>query len=478
MRRILLIELIALVLFFSFQACSSSKKSQSTSSETLPEGLTSIPAHPQKTNGDPDVGWEYLRYADYVGGGIPYEFFKNLPLTLESKNLLKREGENADIPFSFNLAPAALNGVKIVTGNCFVCHSATIEGQFIPGLGNSFSDYTGGFNQMVGMADFVILGRYGEDSPEWEAYSTFSNGVKKSIPHTQMPFKGINPAFMVEQAAVAYHDPMTFAWQDEPAYPIPEERIGSDVPPWWHIRKKNALYYNGMGRGDFTKALMQVTSVALKDTITAKKINEKFEDVLAWMKTIEPPKYPKTIDTDLAQKGKTLFNQKCYKCHGTYADEGKAEEDTYPNLLVSLDKVKTDPTYANYFLKYYDFSAYANKSWYSKGKDGLYAAPSAGYVAPPLDGIWATAPYLHNGSVPTLEDLLNSSQRPAYWKRDFNTPEYDFEKVGWVYTIESEASDKATYNTSIKGYGNQGHYYGDKYTPEERKAVIEYLKTL
>ncbi|MCB0577028.1 MAG: hypothetical protein KDC61_20890, partial [Saprospiraceae bacterium] len=106
--------------------------------------------------------------------------------------------------------------------------------------------------------------------------------------------------------------------------------------------------------------------------------------------------------------------------------------------------------------------------------------PNSGYVAPPLDGIWATAPYLHNGSVPTLEDLLNSPQRPAYWKRTFDNTEaeYDKVKVGWKYSVETSQADADTYNTTLAGYRNQGHTFGDVLGADDRKALIEYLKTL
>ena len=60
--------------------------------------------------------------------------------------------------------------------------------------------------------------------------------------------------------------------------------------------------------------------------------------------------------------------------------------------------------------------------------------PQDGYVPPPLDGIWATPPFLHNGSVPTLEALLDSSKRPTYWKRSFSSYDYDTAALGWNYT--------------------------------------------
>jgi hypothetical protein len=80
--------------------------------------------------------------------------------------------------------------------------------------------------------------------------------------------------------------------------------------------------------------------------------------------------------------------------------------------------------------------------------------------------------------VPTLEGVLNSKIRPTYWSRDFNHPQYDYEQIGWKYTQEDSARGTAVYNTTLAGYGNYGHTFGDKLSEAERKAVIEYLKTL
>jgi len=96
----------------------------------------------------------------------------------------------------------------------------------------------------------------------------------------------------------------------------------------------------------------------------------------------------------------------------------------------------------------------------------------------PLVGVFATAPYLHNGSVPTLEAVLNSKIRPTYWSRDFNNPEYDYGQVGWKFQAEAGPRGTAVYNTTLPGYGNYGHTFGDKLSDKERKSVIEYLKTL
>jgi hypothetical protein len=119
-----------------------------------------------------------------------------------------------------------------------------------------------------------------------------------------------------------------------------------------------------------------------------------------------------------------------------------------------------------------------NNSWFGKGANPGKLVPYNGYIAPPLDGVWITAPYLHNGSVPTLDAVLNSRERPPYWTRDFSKTEYDYEKLGWKYMVPDKPGSKSCYNTKLPGYANTGHYFGDVLTDEERKAVLEYLKTL
>jgi len=204
-------------------------------------------------------------------------------------------------------------------------------------------------------------------------------------------------------------------------------------------------------------------------------VNQKFPDILAYINTLQPPAYPGTINTALVEQGKTIFNNTCSKCHGTYGSGG-----TYPNLLVELSTVGTDPKLSSAYDQsiYNVFKDWFNNGWFGKNPNGAKLVTGNGYVAQPLDGIWATAPYLHNGSVPTLEDLLNSSQRPAYWKRTFVDNDYNYTKLGWNYTSPGSKIDNFTYDVSLSGYGNQGHTFGDGLTADQRTALIEYLKTL
>lgn len=105
-----------------------------------------------------------------------------------------------------------------------------------------------------------------------------------------------------------------------------------------------------------------------------------------------------------------------------------------------------------------------------------------GYKARPLDGIWATAPYLHNGSVPNLyEMLLPAAQRSTSF--NLGSRQYDPEKVGYVTTpgggnnFQFRVVDRA--GRPLLGNSNAGHEYGtDKLSAEDRADLLEYLKTL
>ena len=233
------------------------------------------------------------------------------------------------------------------------------------------------------------------------------------------------------------------------------------------------MFYNGFGRGDFGKFLMLSNLLTVSDSSEAAETSTHFGDVLAYLKTIEPPKYPLPINQTLAVKGKNIFNNSCSKCHGTYG-----EKAAYPNLLIPERIIKTDSLLFKANYQNPQFIEWFNKSWYAKGEHSARLEPFNGYIAPPLDGVWITAPYLHNGSVPDLEALLNSKERPRYWQRNFKQPGYDYEKTGWKYEVKDNRDDRRIYNTDKPGYRNTGHTFGDRLSCEDRKAVIEYLKTL
>ena len=429
-----------------------------------------IPPSAQRS-GDARQGYLYLTTGDYLKSGIPYNYFK-LGFGQSGSNYLLREGLNRTLSYEYT-AVKAPNGEIVVAPNCLQCHAQVFDNKLIIGLGNTTIDFTGGQKldpKNAALAE-KILSR--TDPKKYEAAEPFLKVVKAISAGLYTEVRGVNAADRLAALLVAHRNPDTFRWNDTSSMEIPAQVIPTDVPAWWLLKKKHAMFYNGFGRGDFGRFLMASNLLTVNDSSESREVDSRISDILAYIYSLTPPKYPLAVDKALAKTGNALFIRNCSKCHGNYGNDGD-----YPNLLIPESSIQTDSFLFRSNYQNPQFINWFNHSWFAAGDHPARLEPFDGYIAPPLDGIWATAPYLHNGSVPGLEGVLNSQLRPKYWSRDFENPDYDVEKMGWKYTEEKGPAGKAVYNTTIPGYGNYGHYYGDQLSDKERKAILEYLKTL
>ena len=429
-----------------------------------------IPPSKQRT-GDAAKGYEYLVSGDYLKSGIPYAFFL-MASPKDSNNFLQRSGVNENLQHDFT-AVKAPNGELVVAPNCLQCHAQVFDGKLIVGLGNSFSDFTFNRGGTAMLAENFLKNLQGAEAKKYDAAKKFLTSVKTISPDLITSTKGVNLADGLAYLLVSHRDPETLEWRDKNLIPLPDDMIPTDVPAWWLLKKKHGMFYNGFGRGDFGRFLMASNLLTVTDSSEAKEVDSHFNDVLAYINSIQPPKYPKPVNGEMAASGKKIFNVSCSKCHGTYGEDGK-----YPNLLIPESIIKTDSALYTSNYSNPQFVEWFNKSWFTTGDHPAQLIPYRGYIAPPLDGIWVTAPYLHNGSVPNLEALLNSEKRPAYWQRSFDKQDYNYEIPGWNYEEKNTPGNSEVYNTTLKGYSNSGHYFGDKLSDKERRDVIEYLKTL
>jgi hypothetical protein len=203
---------------------------------------------------------------------------------------------------------------------------------------------------------------------------------------------------------------------------------------------------------------------------------------------LKAPKWPADIfgpiDESKAKAGEKIFNETCRDCH--------------QNRLSTLTEVGTDPQRANSFGQPVRSAGnvpfpMAVQPILDKLKarafldDGVPLAAQAAmdapkviwratgqYLARPLAGVWATAPYLHNGSVPTLRDLLYPEKRP----KSFITGnrEYDPKDLGYSIT-----GNGWVFDTSQPGNSNIGHSgprFGTNLSDDQKDALLEYLKTI
>ncbi len=429
-----------------------------------------IPRSKQRS-GDVAKGYDYLITGDYLKSGIPYSFFF-LGLPKDTINYLQRTGLNKNVPHDFT-AVTAPNGEQIVAPNCLQCHSQIFDGKLIVGLGNSFSDFTINRQSTALAAEKVLQNMTGNNVKKYDAAKAFLTSLKAISPQLVTSTKGVNLADALAALLVSHRDPTTLQWSEKNLLILPNEIIPTDVPAWWLLKKKNGMFYNGFGRGDFGRFLMASNLLTVTDTSEAVEVDSHFNDVLAYINSIQAPKYPRPVDQALAGKGEKIFTATCSGCHGTYGANGK-----YPNLLIPESIIQTDSALYTSNYSSPQFVDWFNKSWFTSGDHPAQLVPYRGYIAPPLDGIWVTAPYLHNGSVPNLEALLDSKKRPAYWQRNFAKQDYNYDIPGWNYERKDAPGNSVVYNTTIKGFSNQGHTFGDKLSDKERLAVIEYLKTL
>jgi len=367
---------------------------------------------------------------------------------------------NDGFPMGLRKAPLVFGtGIGV---DCMLCHGGSIMGKSYVGLGNSTLDIQALFEELA-----------------------VAGGTPGKLPFTFTNVRGTNEADGFGVYLLGFRNP-------DLSLRVPRKELGlhddtcADVPAWWLMKKKKTIYHTGATDSRSVRTLMQFMMHPLTAAKDFEKAEPAFRDISQYLTNMEPPRYPFAIDTAKATKGEAVFRENCAKCHGTYGDAW-----TYPNKVIPLEEIGTDPKrHAGIELAY--GVEYSN-SWFGKEKsgwfvDGKQLRATAGYQAPPLDGIWATAPYLHNGSAPTLHGVLNSKSRPKLFTRSFKTAETDYDKtrVGWKVTELREApaatlpaiEQRKIYDTTQPGRSNAGHTYGDALTDDERTAVIEYLKTL
>lgn len=243
--------------------------------------------------------------------------------------------------------------------------------------------------------------------------------------------------------------------------------VGStDIASIWQSQTPKNYYYHSDGINSSLKEV--ILSSALATGTTSKEINlENLERIEQWLQTLSAPTYPFKIDRALAEQGQEIFTQNCASCHG--------KDSKILGRVLSIAEIGTDDNRTLHWTK----QASEAMNDYAQNYDWDFEnfRDTSGYVVPTLAGIWAKAPYLHNGSVPSLQDLLSKSEaRPQKFYRGYDV--YDQEKVGFVATGKVAAESGFLVDTTLIGNNNQGHNFGTELQGKDKIALIEYLKTL
>jgi hypothetical protein len=248
----------------------------------------------------------------------------------------------------------------------------------------------------------------------------------------------------------------------------PSELVGAaNLPAVWDRKDREGMHLHWDGNN--TSVDERNKSAALGAGVTPTTIDlPRIQRVADWLWTLQAPKYPFPIDQQRATRGKPIYEERCAGCHSF----GKAKV----GQVTLIGEIGTDPARLNsytYELLCNQNTLFAGYPWRFK-----HFRKTPGYANRPLDGVWLRSPYLHNGSVPTLRDLLEMpDQRPKVFFRGYDV--YDQQRVGFRSDVSEEGGKSFfRYDTAVPGNGNGGHLYGTEMPPEEKDALVEYMKTL
>ena len=236
--------------------------------------------------------------------------------------------------------------------------------------------------------------------------------------------------------------------------------------------------------------------------------DQRMADLEDWLLHLPPPDYPLEIDRMLASRGEEIFEIHCADCHANNRDNRLGT--VIPTREVGTDAERTDAWTL-------EAANGANEivADFGVGRTPMSKPDDPGYIAMQLDGLWLRAPYLHNGSVPTVAALLEPPEcRPVTFYRGYDV--LDSDNIGFVSrrcdgspggteptpygTLAEEAGAVAAalpascepivvqsgcmspddgwfYDTREKGNGNGGHTFGTDLSREEKRALVEFLKT-
>jgi len=434
--------------------------------------------------GSPEKGLHVLLEKAYLPADLDQEVFDSLwtvwPKALKSKAEQSSVEKRRQMAMNrYGLLPHPSDPSRSVqyvvdssgnwTMSCLACHQGQVAGEMVPGIPNT--NYA-----LETFTEEVRLVKIAQGK-------SFGHMDVGSLLLPLGTTSGTTNAVMFGVALMHHRDAALNIISRAPRFDLVHHDM--DAPPWWHYRKRNTLYADGFapqGR----RMLMQFLLVRENGPEKFLEWEQDFEHVEAWLETLQPPKWRWDVDTNLASKGEIVFREHCGRCHGSYG-----ESDEYPEAVIPIDEIGTDRVRFD-ALTNVERNA-LNESWFGHfGRDGESIGSRQrpeGYVAPPLDGVWASAPYFHNGSVPTLWHVLHPKNRPSVWWR---TPAgYDTEKVGLEIKERSQedfatavsegmpsAQRRQFFDATKPGKSAQGHDYPEELSEPERNAVLEYLKTL
>ena len=441
---------------------------------------------------------DHFKYGS-IGGeaanGIPYWIWQVLPVVFADKlpgesytslGFIQEPGH--DLPIGFSQGKI---GFDRVAQNCATCHAGSLRDTpeskplVVSAMPSNTVDLEGYIRFLADVAqDERFTAR--EMMPQIEAMGANLNPLEKliyryfAIPQTRdaLITQGSQFAFLDRQSAYGPGRVDTFSSYKTRQFGFPSDRLEqseingiADFPSIWQQKPREGmqLHWDGNNTSVDERNNSAALALVMPTTIDFDGIHR----VADWLWELPPPAYPYDIDSELASAGKTIYDNTCASCH---AFDGAKIGKVTPIQEIATDTGRLD-SYTYETLSNQN-TLFADVSY--RGKDQRFQnfRKTNGYANMPLDGVWLRAPYLHNGSVPTLKDLLEKpANRPKVFYRGYDV--FDRDKVGFVSDVaEENGKQYFKFDTTLPANSNSGHLYGTDLGSKDKTALVEYLKTL
>lgn len=258
---------------------------------------------------------------------------------------------------------------------------------------------------------------------------------------------------------------------DLPRTDVPDT---TDIMSVWNLgpRSEAGRYFHWDGLSNAVHEVVIISAFGDYATLETMPYDE-LQRLEEWFLTLPAPEFEDyfEIDRELAAAGQPIYAARCADCHSPggsrWAEMLSLDDPAWQN---ELGDSRTDPGRA----KVFDQPA---ADFFNELTDSDAFRATDGYINSDLDGVWLRAPYLHNGSVPSMAELLERpEERSAVFYRGHDV--YDPERMGFVSHGPEAERVGTRYDVSLLGNSNQGHLWGTDLAAEEKAALIEYLKTL
>ena len=462
--------------------------------------------------------------ADYflkTGGGDPYASGLAYPIFLafmeaypeelgrdwnelaDKFGLIPDPAANGDAhspPIGFHLTLDPNTNVPWVVANCQLCHAERLRLEtgdvVVPGLGNKrvrAHAYASALNRIgtdpkldIDKITALATKRAREWNVPWPA-----NVRRPIVAATLTPFivTSFRRAAAVKRLSaalpgrIATIESFAIAFDDKRSTPIvlPETIGWTKVPDVRSFPYRETFSYDGSGYGspqalvldaDFVFGARPEWYLSHPHIATSTYLYLKsFARTLA---------FPRPVDAALASRGKGLFDSRCARCHGFYVDHGDELRVSYRERVVSKEVIGTDPARVDAVSP--SFVEAANDIPLARGHARV--KNTGGYVPPVLLDVWARGLFGHAGQWPSLEVMATPpAERPRAFIVDTDG-HYDLDRVGVRYEAVKPGPRRALkrseylYEGDKPGFKVDGHTFLSDLPAPERKAVIEYLKTL